>query len=49
LRVVARSKMRMESASVDANVQQAFMRWYNAAREIWSDRENPDLWVLRSS
>lgn len=21
-----------------------FVRWYNAARELWSDRENPDLW-----
>lgn len=47
--VLDRSKMRMESGVVDSNVQQAFTRWYNAAREIWADRENPDLWKLRSS
>jgi hypothetical protein len=21
-----------------------FIRWYNAARDLWSDRDNPDLW-----
>jgi hypothetical protein len=21
-----------------------FVRWYNAARELWTDRDNPDLW-----
>jgi len=47
--VLDRSKMRVESASVEAAIAQQFTRWYNAAREIWADRENPDLWQLRAS
>lgn len=47
--VLDRSKMRVEAASVEAAIAQAFTRWYNAAREIWADRENPDLWTLRPS
>lgn len=47
--VLDRSKMRVEAASPEPAIAQQFMRWYNAAREIWSDRENPDLWVLRAS
>lgn len=47
--VLDRSKMRVEAAQVDAGVAQTFMRWYNAARELWSDRENPDLWSLRGA
>jgi hypothetical protein len=47
--VLDRSKMRVEAANVEAAIAQAFTRWYNAAREIWADRENPDLWTLRAS
>jgi len=47
--VLDRSKMRVESGNVEPAISQAFTRWYNAAREIWADRENPDLWELRAS
>lgn len=47
--VLDRSKMRIESANVEPAISQQFIRWYNASREIWSDRENPDLWQLRAS
>lgn len=47
--VLDRSKMRVESGNVDAQVASAFQRWYLAAREIWADRENPDLWALKES
>jgi len=47
--VLDRSKMRVESANVEPAISQQFTRWYNAARELWSDRENPDLWALRAS
>lgn len=49
--VLDRSKSRVESSQskADPTVVQGFNRWYNAAREIWSDRENPDLWQLRAS
>jgi hypothetical protein len=48
LGVLDRSKMRVEAANVDAQVASTFQRWYNSAREIWSDRENPDLWALKA-
>src|ERR1035437_268946 len=47
--VLDRSKKRLEGSKEDPQVVATFMRWYNAAREIWSDRENPDLWALRGS
>ena len=43
--VLDRTKSRVETANVDAPTRQAFDRWYAAAREIWSDRENPDLFT----
>ena len=49
LGVLDRSKTRLEGSKEDPQVASAFLRWYNAAREIWSDRENPDLWTLRAS
>ena len=49
LGVLERSKARLESAQVEPQIASVFMRWYNAAREIWADRENPDLWQLRAS
>ena len=47
--VLDRSKMRLDGSKEDPQVVSTFMRWYNAAREIWSDRENPDLWTLKAS
>lgn len=49
--VLDRTKGRIEGSDskVDPAVAQGFHRWYNAAREIWADRENPDLWELRAS
>ena len=47
--VLDRSKSRVESGSVEPAIAQQFTRWYNSAREIWADRENPDLWALRAS
>ena len=47
LGVLDRSKMRVEAAEVEPQIAQTFLRWYNAAREIWSDRENPDLWTTK--
>jgi hypothetical protein len=49
LGVLDRSKMRLEAGKEDPQVVSTFLRWYNAAREIWSDRENPDLWTMRAS
>lgn len=43
--VLDRTKSRVDAANVDAATRQAFDRWYAAAREIWSDRENPDLFA----
>lgn len=49
LGVLDRSKMRLEAGKEDAQVVSTFMRWYNAARELWADRENPDIWEVRAS
>lgn len=48
LAVLDRTKARVEIANVDAQTRQVFDRWYNSAREIWSDRENPDLFAMPS-
>lgn len=45
LGVLDRTKARVEVANIDAQTRQIFDRWYNSAREIWSDRENPDLFL----
>lgn len=45
LGVLDRTKSRVEAANIDAQTRQVFDRWYNAAREIWADRENPDLFL----
>jgi len=45
LGVLDRTKARVELANIDAQVQQTFDRWYAQAREIWADRENPDLFA----
>ena len=47
--VLDRSKVRVESGNVDAAILASFLRWYKASRDIWADRDNPDLWVLKSS
>ncbi|MCB9495259.1 MAG: DUF2225 domain-containing protein [Fibrobacteria bacterium] len=44
--VLERTKVRVESANIDAQVLQTFDRWYGMARELWADRENPDLFQL---
>ena len=49
LGVLDRSKMRLEAGKADAQVVSTFLRWYNAARELWADRENPDIWDVRAS
>ncbi len=43
--VFDRTKSRVEAANVEPPVQQAFDRSYAQAREIWADRENPDLFA----
>jgi len=45
LGVLDRTKSRVEVANIDAQTRQIFDRWYLSAREIWSDRENPDLFT----
>jgi hypothetical protein len=45
--VLDRSKSRVDSGNVDAQVASAFQRWYASARELWADRENPDLWDIK--
>lgn len=46
LGVLDRTKSRVDVANIDGQIQQTFDRWYNQAREIWADRENPDLFQL---
>jgi len=46
LGVLDRTKSRVDAANIDPQIQQTFDRWYAQAREVWSDRDNPDLFGL---
>ncbi len=47
--VLEQSKSRADAGLFDPGVVSQFKRWYTAAREVWADREDPDLWVMRKS
>lgn len=45
LGVLDRTKSRVEAANIDLQTRQIFEHWYSSAREVWSERENPDLFA----